>query len=216
MSSPAYTVGFLSARFSYSREISDANLKWVGLRTTKKAIILPRIYCKSILRPRSSQRFQFRRKYTKGFSRHAEVIIVFLGFLWSYCALNGNELPEGFDHILTTAESGEWWAGECGGIRLSEIPIELAAKIAAKNKLLPTSCESAHTRTGVAAALQRVTVSRNVPIPCGIEERKFSFVFDRVFWFACLENSAEVQRAEPAALSTCGKRRKRLHVLYRK
>jgi hypothetical protein len=75
VSSPAYIVGFLSARFGYSREIAKGNLKWVRLRTAKKAIVLPRIYCKGILNPRTSKRFQFRRKRTKGFSRHAEAII---------------------------------------------------------------------------------------------------------------------------------------------
>jgi hypothetical protein len=47
------------------------------------------------------------------------------------------ELPEGFDHILITDESSEWWCGEAGGIHLSEIYPELAAKIAAKNPLVP-------------------------------------------------------------------------------
>ncbi len=50
--------------------------------------------------------------------------------------LKGTELPEGFDHILITAESGEWWSGEGGGITLSEIRTEIADKIAAKNKLV--------------------------------------------------------------------------------
>jgi hypothetical protein len=41
----------------------------------------------------------------------------------------------------------------------------------------------------------RVTVARSVPIPAGIEEWKFPFDFDRVFWFACLENRVvEFQR----------------------
>jgi hypothetical protein len=111
--------------------------------------------------------------------------------------LKGNELPEGFDHILITSdEPGEWWCGEGGGITLSEIPLELAAKIAAKNKLLPTYRANLPTDAQVWLLLySRVTVARSVPIPHGIEERKFSFDFDRVFWFACLENKViEIQR----------------------
>jgi hypothetical protein len=114
--------------------------------------------------------------------------------------LKGDELPAGFDHILITVESGEWWSGECGGITLSEIRTEIANKIAAKNKLM--SRYRANLPTGAQVWLllySRVTVSRSVPIPLGIEEWKFPFEFDRVFWFASLENGVlEIQRAESA------------------
>jgi hypothetical protein len=114
--------------------------------------------------------------------------------------LKGSELPEGFDHILITAESGEWWSGEGGGITLSEIRTEIADKIAAKNKLV--SRYRTNLPTGAQAWLllySRVTVSRSVPIPFGIEEWRFPFEFDRVFWFASLENKVvEIQRAESA------------------
>lgn len=112
--------------------------------------------------------------------------------------LKGDEVPDGFDHILITAESGEWWCGECGGIGLSEIRAEIAAKIAAKNALV--SRYRANLPTGAQLWLllfSRVTVSRSVPIPSGIEDWKFPFEFNRVFWFACLENEVvEIQRAE--------------------
>jgi hypothetical protein len=116
----------------------------------------------------------------------------------SAVVLKGSELPEGFDHILITAESGEWWSGEGGGITLSEIRTEIADKIAAKNKLV--SKYRANLPTGAQVWLllySRVTVSRSVPIPFGIEEWRFPFEFDRVFWFASLENGVvEIQRAE--------------------
>jgi hypothetical protein len=112
--------------------------------------------------------------------------------------LKGGDLPEGFDHILITAESGEWWSGEGGGITLSEIRTEIADKIAAKNKL--ASRYRANLPTGAQVWLllySRVTVSRSVPIPFGIEEWRFPFEFDRVFWFASFENGVvEIQRAE--------------------
>lgn len=110
--------------------------------------------------------------------------------------LKSNELPEGFDHILITAESDEWWCGECGGITVSEIRSEIASKIAAKNELLPRY--RANLPTGARVWLlmhSRVTVSRSVPIPHGIEEWQFPFEFDRVFWFASLENEVvEIER----------------------
>jgi hypothetical protein len=114
--------------------------------------------------------------------------------------LKGDELPDGFDHILITAESGEWWCGECGGITLSEIRTEIADKIAAKNKLV--SRYRANLPTGAHIWLllySRVTVSRSVPIPHGIEEWKSPFEFDRVFWFASLESGVvEIRRTESA------------------
>jgi len=110
--------------------------------------------------------------------------------------LKGRELPDGFDHISITAESREWWCGESGGIHLSEIYPEVAGKIAAKNPLVPTY--RANLPTGAELWLllfSRVTVARSVPIPAGIEEWRFPFDFDRVFWFACLENRVvEFQR----------------------
>jgi hypothetical protein len=114
--------------------------------------------------------------------------------------LSGDELPEGFDHILITAESGEWWSGEGGGITLSEIRTEIANKIAAKNKLVAKYRANLPTGAQVWLLLySRVTVSRSVPIPFGIEEWRFPFEFDRVFWFASLENEVvEIQHAESA------------------
>jgi hypothetical protein len=109
--------------------------------------------------------------------------------------LERKELPEGFDHILITARPGEWWCGEGGGIKLSEIYPELAAKIAAKNPLVPRY--RANLPAGAELWLllfSRVTVARSVPIPAGIEEWRFPFSFDRVFWFACLENKVVEMR----------------------
>jgi hypothetical protein len=103
--------------------------------------------------------------------------------------LKREELPEGFDHILITDDSREWWCGEAGGVNLSEIYSECATKIASKNPLVP------RYRANLPAGAQlwlllfsRVTVARSVPIPAGIEQWEFPFDFDRVFWFASLEN----------------------------
>jgi len=128
--------------------------------------------------------------------------------------LKGSELPEGFDHILITAESGEWWSGEGGGITFSEIRTEIADKIAAKNKLV--SRYRANLPTGAQVWLllySRVTVSRSVPIPFGIEEWRFPFEFDRVFWFASLENKVvDIRRTESTEDTLVAKRAKRPHL----
>ena len=113
--------------------------------------------------------------------------------------LQGSESPEGFDHILITDdEPDEWWCGECGGITFSEIRTEIAAKIAAKNKLV--SKYRANLPAGAQVWLllySRVTVSRSIPVPYGIEEWGFPFEFDHVFWFASLENrTVEIRRTE--------------------
>lgn len=109
--------------------------------------------------------------------------------------LEGDELPEGFDHILITDQTREWWSGEAGGIHLAEIYPEIAAKIAAKNPLVPRYRINLPGAELWLLLFSRVTVARSVPIPAGIEEWKFPFDFDRVFWFACLENRVvEFQR----------------------
>jgi len=111
--------------------------------------------------------------------------------------LKGKELPEGFDHILITACAGEWWCGEGGGVNLSEIYPELAGKIVAKNPLVPRYRANLPADAELWLLLfSRVTVARSVPIPAGIGEWYFPFDFDRVFWFACLENKiVELQGA---------------------
>jgi hypothetical protein len=118
--------------------------------------------------------------------------------------LKGDELPEGFDHILITAESGEWWSGEGGGITLSEIRTEIGDKISAKNRLIPQYRANLPKGARIWLLLySRVTVSRSIPVPYGIEEWSFPFEFDRVFWFASLENRVvEIRRAESAAILT--------------
>ena len=110
--------------------------------------------------------------------------------------LEDEQLPEGFDHVLITNEARGWCCGEAGGIQLSEIYTEIAAKIAAKNPLVQRYRANLPLGADLWLLLfSRVSVARSVPIPAGIEEWKFPFDFDRVFWFACLENRVvEFQR----------------------
>jgi hypothetical protein len=108
-----------------------------------------------------------------------------------------SQRPEGFDHVLITAEEGDWWCSEGGGITLSEIRREIGFRVAAKNKLVSDYRKNLPERAQIWLLLfTQMSVSRSMPIPYGIEEWVFPFNFDRVFWFAFLENEfVEIRRA---------------------
>jgi hypothetical protein len=108
-----------------------------------------------------------------------------------------SQRPEGFDHVLITAEEGDWWCGEGGGITLSEIRREVGFRVAAKNKLVSNYRKNLPEGAQIWLLLfTQMSVSRSMPIPYGIEEWIFQFNFDRVFWFAFLENDfVEIRRA---------------------
>jgi hypothetical protein len=108
------------------------------------------------------------------------------------------EIPEGVFFIVISADMGQraWWCGECGGFTVSDIRQQLAARIKAKNKLLPTYRRN--LKEGAAVWLLLYTdasVARSMSIPFGIEEWEFQFDFDRVFWFTSLEREVvEIKR----------------------
>jgi hypothetical protein len=112
--------------------------------------------------------------------------------------LSGLQLPDGFGSMSIASESGDWWCGECGGVTVSDIREQLAARISAQNEFVR------RYRTNLPDGAQlwlllysTVSVSRSMPIPHGIDEWSFPFDFDRVFWFASLENEVvEIQRAD--------------------
>jgi hypothetical protein len=110
------------------------------------------------------------------------------------------EIPEGVFFIVISADMGHraWWCGEAGGVTLSDIRQQLAARIKAKNKLLPTYRRNLKEGAEVWLLLYTdASVARSMPIPFGIEEWEFPFDFDRVFWFTSLERAVvEIKRAE--------------------
>lgn len=108
------------------------------------------------------------------------------------------ETPEGFDSIVISAESGDWWCGGGGGYTLEDIRPQLAARISEKDKLVPTYRANLSEDANVWLLLHTgVTVARSMMIPHGIETWKFPFRFDRVFWFTFLERQfVEIQRTE--------------------
>lgn len=111
------------------------------------------------------------------------------------------QLPEGFGSMSIAAESGNWWTGEGGNITLNDIREALGSIISLKNKLVPAYRKNLALGAQVWLLLySTVSISRGMPIPHGIEEWQFPFGFEKVFWFACLENRfVEIQRSESAA-----------------
>lgn len=111
------------------------------------------------------------------------------------------ETPDGFDSIVISAESRDWWWGEGGGYSLDDIRPQLAARISDKDKLIPNYRANLPSGAKVWLLLYTgVTVARSMMIPHGIETWKFSFQFDRVFWFTALEGQfVEIQKAQTAS-----------------
>jgi hypothetical protein len=99
--------------------------------------------------------------------------------------------PDGFDSIvISTDHLGDWWSGECGGVNLADIRCLVEARIAAKDKLVETYRSNLPDGADLWLLLHTgVTVARS------IKDWHVPFRFDRVFWFAALENQfAEIQK----------------------
>jgi hypothetical protein len=118
-----------------------------------------------------------------------------------FVSLYRPETPDGFDSIVISAESRDWWCGEGGSYTLDDIPPQLAARISSKDKLVPTYRANLPADARVWLLLYSgVTVARSMMIPRGIEKWRFPFRFDRVFWYTALERQfVEIQRAEAAS-----------------
>jgi hypothetical protein len=114
-------------------------------------------------------------------------------------------LPEGFGSMSIAAESGNWWTGEGGNVTLTHIRDALSSAISSKNKLVPAYRKNLAPRARVWLLLYTtVSISRGMPIPHGIEDWQFSSDFDRIFWFACLENRfVDIQKGETKAVASC-------------
>lgn len=98
------------------------------------------------------------------------------------------ETPDGFDSIVITAESVEWWCGEGGGYTIDDIRRQLSARISDKDQLVPTYRANLPDGGRVWLLLHTgVTVARSMMIPHGIATWEFPCRFDRVFWFTALE-----------------------------
>lgn len=106
-------------------------------------------------------------------------------------------LPQGFSLIRVTSPGGPWHSQESCHITLSEIPALLASRIAKKNKFLPDYRAALPNSPIWLLVYSGFSVTRGLPIPAGIEEQTFSFDFDKVLFFAQLDNRAvEIRRAK--------------------
>jgi hypothetical protein len=105
-------------------------------------------------------------------------------------------LPEGFTSISAFADVGDWWSDECVSYAIDDIHKQLAERIAEKNKNVLTY--RTHLPVGAEIWLLIYTgvgVTRSVPVPCGIEQWKVPFDFNRVLWFVFEEQRViELQR----------------------
>lgn len=110
------------------------------------------------------------------------------------------KLPEGFGAMSIWRESRDWWCGEGGGYTVSNIQEALTSSIRAKNRLVPSYRRNLAPGAQVWLLLYSTfAVSRGMEIPFGIEQWRFNFDFDRVFWFTTLGNKfVEIQRAQAA------------------
>jgi hypothetical protein len=111
---------------------------------------------------------------------------------------SGQVLPDDFQHVLIVRDDDPWWwSPTAGGISLSQIPMHLASCIAAKEAKLSAYRQNLPIGAEVWLLLHSgVTVARSVEVPHGINEWRFPFEFDRVFWFSFLgPEFVEIRRA---------------------
>jgi len=111
---------------------------------------------------------------------------------------SGPALPDDFQHILIVRDDDAWWwSPTAGGISLSQIPLHVASSISAKETKLPAYRKNFPSGAQVWLLLHSgVTIARSVEMPHGLNEWRFPFEFDRVFWFSFLEREfVEIHRA---------------------
>ena len=108
------------------------------------------------------------------------------------------ELPPGLSTVVIIPDSGDWWHDECVAYTVDDIRQQLAQRIAAKNQKIQ------NYRTGLQPCAQvwlllhtGSSVTRHVAVPIQIREWRFSFDFEKVYWFVFEQNRIiEIQRAD--------------------
>ena len=79
-------------------------------------------------------------------------------------------MPEGFGVISIASGAESWWSGESVENTLSGIQQQLAARIIAKNKLLPTHRKNLPNSPIWLLLYSGVGVSRSIEMPHGIDQ----------------------------------------------
>ena len=117
----------------------------------------------------------------------------------TYAAFDRN-LPEGFNYIVITAETGEWWTEKAAACLFLTFGSPLTLRSARRTNWSRRSAQSSGRCSGVVVALSTASISRGLLMPHGIEKPEFNFDFDRVFWFVSLgAHFVEIQKAERSA-----------------
>ncbi len=116
------------------------------------------------------------------------------------------EIPSGFSTIVIISGAGDWWHDECVTYTVDDIRQQFAERIAEKNKKIPKYRECLSPCTQIWLLLYtRSGVTRYVPIPRQIQEWRFSFDFEKIFWFVFEENRIiEILRADHPAKPNLG------------
>ena len=110
---------------------------------------------------------------------------------WDELKRKRDELPDGFSSVtINSLLAEDWCSGEVGGYNvLTDTRSQLTERIRSKEKLVPTYRANLGDNACVWLLLYSgVTVARSMMIPACAQEWKFPFSFDRVFWFASVEN----------------------------
>lgn len=105
--------------------------------------------------------------------------------------LRRDKLPYGFGTISIASVAEPWFSGESVGNTISGIHRQLSARIAAKNSLVPSYRANLPDSPIWLLVYSGAGVSRGVPMVTGINEWSFAFDFDRVFFFASLDDKVE-------------------------
>jgi hypothetical protein len=104
---------------------------------------------------------------------------------WDELKPKWDELPDGFSSVtINSLLAEDWWSGEVGGY---DVLIDTRSR--SKERLVSTYRANLGENARVWLLLYSGdTVARSMMIPACAQEWKFPFSFDRVFWFASLEN----------------------------
>jgi hypothetical protein len=100
-------------------------------------------------------------------------------------------IPDGFSVITIASRPGPWWSGESMPNSPEGTRQQLAVMIESKNKLLRRYRANLPNSPMWLLVYSCAEVSRGVQMPHGISEWTFPFDFERVFFYATLDQTVE-------------------------
>lgn len=106
-------------------------------------------------------------------------------------------VPEGFSVVNIQSGTGPWVSWDAWAIHLADIFSQIGARIAGKNARLPMYRANLPSVPMWLLLFSSIDGVRGVPLPADIHAKKFTFDFDRVFFYAALsERVEELQQAD--------------------